>query len=381
MTIAPGQLALAEDVLALIESGAGRTALADQSAFPEVWGYSASSQVGGAYGQQSQTTTSPNPGQPCTWIESIYTANAPGALDFSGAYLGSIPLGLYVQHVQTGNNPANNAGTHSIMGYGINAAAGDNDCVAVSGRVRKENVAGGIGDACGVWGSAYAESTQTGGTLGMEAHIYQNVGGMAFEDRLNQTWSVGLHVYSDSTGSPAKAGIGIDASGQTPGRYGFWNGIIIDKNCFAGGHIEGTVGINCASWDAFNNPQFGWKVGACWDSHIYAETQNFTITADNSIYLNTTTTDTVAGGSSVFVQLGNGVGSNFVVTGGAGGAPILTVATPTASVLASNFTIAEGQAPAASSAAGLVGQQAWDNAYFYVCVAANSWKRIPLQAF
>lgn len=38
-------------------------------------------------------------------------------------------------------------------------------------------------------------------------------------------------------------------------------------------------------------------------------------------------------------------------------------------------------APASSSASGSVGQSAYDTAYFYFCVAANSWKRIALSTW
>ena len=288
--------------------------LFNQTALEEYWGYSPSvTPSGGSQLQLSGQSAAPSPGQPVAWIEAYYSASQPVTVDFAGAYLASVPVGLYVQHVQYGTNGANNVGTHSIMAYGVNAASGDNDCVAVSGRVRKLEVSGGIGDACGVWGSAYAESTENGGTLGMETHIYQNAPGSVAADRLGDKWSVGLHVYSDSTGSAATAGIGIDASGQTAGRFGYWNGIIIDKNCFAGGNIIGTVGINMASCDDFNNPQFGIKFGACWGAQIYSQGQPFTVIADNSIYLSAATQTTQPGGSSVFIQLGNGAGSNCVV--------------------------------------------------------------------
>jgi hypothetical protein len=39
---------------------------------------------------------------------------------------------------------------------------------------------------------------------------------------------------------------------------------------------------------------------------------------------------------------------------------------------------AGGQAPAHNNSAGTVGQVAWDNGYFYVCVATNTWKRVAL---
>lgn len=34
--------------------------------------------------------------------------------------------------------------------------------------------------------------------------------------------------------------------------------------------------------------------------------------------------------------------------------------------------------PASSSAAGVAGQVAYDGDYFYVCVAANTWRRTPI---
>jgi hypothetical protein len=35
-------------------------------------------------------------------------------------------------------------------------------------------------------------------------------------------------------------------------------------------------------------------------------------------------------------------------------------------------------APSSSGAAGTAGQIAYDADYFYVCVATNSWKRVPI---
>lgn len=191
--------------------------------------------------------------------------------------------------------------------------AGNNDCVATSGRARKLNVTGGIGDACGVWGSAYNESYQNGGVLGMEAHIYQNVPGMAPEDRLNAHWSVALHLYSDSLGSPAKAMLAMDAAGQQAGHYGAWNGIIIDKNIFGAGagSNQGYVGINCGSWDAYNQPQYGIKFGLC-NWHIYG-TDQLTLRGDNSIFFDQRTSGT---NTSVIFDMGTGPFSNVVIRSG-----------------------------------------------------------------
>jgi hypothetical protein len=35
-------------------------------------------------------------------------------------------------------------------------------------------------------------------------------------------------------------------------------------------------------------------------------------------------------------------------------------------------------APASASAAGVAGDVAWDSDYFYVCTAANTWKRVAI---
>lgn len=35
-------------------------------------------------------------------------------------------------------------------------------------------------------------------------------------------------------------------------------------------------------------------------------------------------------------------------------------------------------APATSTSAGIAGQVAYDSDYFYVCVAANTWRRAPI---
>lgn len=197
---------------------------------------------------------------PSAVIEYTYNGDAAVGLDFPGAPGGSVPGGLYVQHQQTGATAGNNAFTHSIMAYALNNAAGDNDVIAVSGRVRKNDVTDGVGDAAGVWGSAYQYSTKTGLVMAAEATVYQNVAGNVADDRLNSSAhaaSTALHIGSYSTGSKATAGISIDGSGQ-----GMWNGVIVDGNSFGGTGTAGTVAINGGSWDNVNGyPEIGIKMG------------------------------------------------------------------------------------------------------------------------
>lgn len=197
---------------------------------------------------------------PSAVIEYTYEGDTNIGLDFPGAPGGSVPGGLYVQHRQVGNNPSNNAFTHSISAYALNDAAGDNDVIAGAFRGRKNDVVGGNGDGAGFWGSFYQYSIRLGLTMGGETTIYQNVAGNVADDRLNSgihAASVGLHVGSYSTGSPATAGIAIDGSGQ-----GMWNGIIIDGNSFFGNGATGTVGINAGSWNTgVGYPEIGIKLG------------------------------------------------------------------------------------------------------------------------
>lgn len=234
------------------------------SEFTHPWGKSPDSQLGDAIYRATSATS-----DPVISISTDYNATGPLAPDFPGAQGGSAPVGLYIQHRQTGTTPTNNAFTHSIMGYALNGAAGDNDVIGVSGRARKLNVTNGIGDAAGIWGSAYQESTQNGGVMGGEVHIYQNVAGQGAQDQLNAKWSVGFHVFSASTGSPAHSGVNIDGLGETPGFYGYWNALVIERNCFHGAGVPGTVGINCGSWNTSYNPQYGIKFGEA-GRHIFA---------------------------------------------------------------------------------------------------------------
>jgi len=39
----------------------------------------------------------------------------------------------------------------------------------------------------------------------------------------------------------------------------------------------------------------------------------------------------------------------------------------------------ESSPPASSSAAGQPGEHAWDSSYKYICVAANTWRRVAIQ--
>lgn len=240
-------------------------------------------------------------------IETTFVGNSSLQLDFAGAPGATIPVGLYVQHEQTGSDSRNNAFTHSIMGYGLSNAAGNNDVIGVTGRVIKTNKAGNIGDAGGLWGSAYQLSQENGGVMALEAAIYQNVAGSPSGDRLGPKWSTGVHAVSISTGSPATAGVAIDAQADVlPGSFGFWNGIIIDRSCYHGSGIAGTVGINCGSWNELYAPQYGIKFGSAY-AHIYG-TKNITIQALSSIYIDTSVNNT-----SIFTDLGTSSTSNLVI--------------------------------------------------------------------
>ncbi len=250
----------ASSLAALLSSMSGAEVVSE---FSPPWGKTASSSIDGAQYKAASSGI-----DPVIAISSSYAATGPLALDFAGAAGGSAPVGLYVQHEQTGGAPDNNAFTHSIMAYALNAASGDNDVIAVSGRARKKNVSGGIGDAAGIWGSAYQESTENGGVMGGEVHIYQNVAGQLPSDELGPKWSTGLHVRSSSTGSPAHSGVNIDGAGKISGRFGYWNALVIEGNCFHGAGIDGTVGLNCGSWGVNHHPQYGIRFGEA-GRHIY----------------------------------------------------------------------------------------------------------------
>ena len=47
----------------------------------------------------------------------------------------------------------------------------------------------------------------------------------------------------------------------------------------------------------------------------------------------------------------------------------------------SGLVIAGPRTPASSSTVGAAGSVCWDASYLYVCVAANSWKRVALSTF
>jgi hypothetical protein len=50
-------------------------------------------------------------------------------------------------------------------------------------------------------------------------------------------------------------------------------------------------------------------------------------------------------------------------------------------IISSKFVIENGNAPASATDAGRAGQIAWDGTYLYLCIAANSWKRVALNAW
>ena len=236
----------------------------DDATVTSMWGFSSDVQIGSTkhtvIDQFTDTDKTNDRIEPSVFVSATYDGG-----DLTGDP--SAPLGIYAQHELKGAT-STNAYTHSIMGYGLNNSAGDNDAIGTSGRARKLDVTNGIGDAAGIWGSAYQESTKNGGVMAAEASIYQNVAGTTAptDDRLGAKWSASLHVNSDSTGSKAITGIGIDSTGNNSGKHGYWNGIIIDGNSFGSGSASagatGTVGLNCGSWsDSVGYPEYGIKIG------------------------------------------------------------------------------------------------------------------------
>lgn len=83
---------------------------------------------------------------------------------------------------------------------------------------------------------------------------------------------------------------------------------------------------------------------------------------------------------------------SFAVNSGAGSTLVIAATTPAVAVngdfnatgnttLGGKFNINNTNTPASATAAGTQGDIAWDNNYFYVCIAANTWKRTPLSTW
>ena len=401
----------------------------DDATLTNMWGFSSDVQVGSTkhtvIDQFTDTDKTNDRLEPSVFVSATYDGG-----DLTGDP--SAPLGIYAQHELKGST-STNAFTHSIMGYGLNNSAGDNDTIGTSGRARKLDVTDGIGDAAGIWGSAYQESTKNGGVMGAETSIYQNVAGTAAADRLGAKYSTSLHVNSDSTGSKAIAGIAIDSTGNNGGKHGYWNGIIIDGNSFGSGSASigaaGTVGINCGSWSSsVGFPEHGIKFGKVkygitFDSdvttggyHIYKPsgdikafgnlnlTGNITTTAglnvvttgNNTSLIFDADTDNNETGSFNFVdfkidgalhanifvdQPATGSG-DFEINTHAGVANITKIGNGTGDdrrvkINSDTLQIVTSRSPA-SNATGEAGQIAWDGNYVYVCTATNTWKRAAL---
>lgn len=341
-------------------------------------------------------------------------------LDFPGAAGGSYPVGVYASHRQIGGAAANNAFTHSIMGYALNSAVGDNDVIATSGRATKTDVAGGIGDAAGVWGSAYQLSQQPGMVMALEGTIYSNVAGSTARDRLdNNTYatSVAAHLASFSTGSPATAVAGFQASG-----WGAWNGIILDAALFDHNGTKngraGTVGINAGSWSAGNGyPEIGVKFGeATWhiwrgNARVSVQTNQFLIANDaangaagyqvRSSGTGNAYIDLISGSTGRGQWFWDGTGST-VTFGTIGAIPLvfrtneteyaridssgnvgIATNSPTdkLDVNSNSIRLRTARTPASATATGTQGQICWDSNYVYVCVATNTWKRAAISTW
>lgn len=187
-------------------------------------------------------------------------------------------IGLYAQARLDGGTGTENSFFSAIAGYAVQNLNGDGDGIGVHGRGRKTNQVGNVGDAAGVLGDCYQISTEAGGVMGVEARIYRNVAGRAAGDEYTSgSWDVGIHVLSDSTGSPATAGIVIGGEGFDAGKYSFWRGLQISRNSFghngSGAGISGTVGVDMSDWTsnfyAEKAIEFGYGMGPGGGWHLY----------------------------------------------------------------------------------------------------------------
>lgn len=165
---------------------------------------------------------------------------------------------IYSYLEQTGNNSTKYP--KAIAGVTVNASGGDNDSSGVVGYSCKLDVPAngeqlaGIGDTVGTGGTAWQYSQQRGLVMGGEFAVHQNVSGTtASKIATANNQSIGLHVTTNSTGSPVWSGLSIDAQKTvTGGRtgYGYWNAITIMRSCFAQQNVDyvpGTVGISMAN--------------------------------------------------------------------------------------------------------------------------------------
>ena len=96
----------------------------------------------------------------------------------------------------------------------------------------------------------------------------------------------------------------------------------------------------------------------------------------------------VSGGGAGYMNIKGSVTGSATIDGpagylglSAGGADQLAIEPGGVSVLGDHLNIATAKTPASSSAAGAAGDVCWDSSYLYVCVAANSWKRVALSTF
>jgi hypothetical protein len=205
--------------------------------------FNSGAQAGGSILEARESSLSP--GQAVVYLERDITGTS--STNFS------LNPGCIYAETRTYNAQDRHDVGLTIMGIAENASinttlannGGYDDAVGVAGRGSKSG--GGYGDVCGVWGSAYRVSSAGptyGGVMGVEACIYENRAHRAMSgDRPHPvsppSWSVGLHVYNDSSFRPT-AGVFIDANHT---KAGYLNAILIDKESFDGAGVSGTVGI------------------------------------------------------------------------------------------------------------------------------------------
>lgn len=182
----------------------------------------------------------------------------------------------------------------TIAGYAIQNLNGDGDGIGVHGRARKTSIAGNVGDAAGVLGDVYQLSTELGGTMALEGRVYQAVAGNLSTDvYASGKWSTGLHIISDSGGSPATAGIILGGASEV-GRYNVWRGLYIARTAFAqngaGNGVAGTVGIDMGDWNSSFHAEtaikFGYADGATGGTYHLSRANSAIHVNANQIKLN-----------------------------------------------------------------------------------------------
>ena len=188
--------------------------------------------------------TSDSDGNPPVWVQKVFNKSSNSATHYAGA-------GHFEVLKQSG---ATLSYVSALTGF-IQQEAASGDAIGIHGRARKK----GDGNIYAGWFYADRPSGYTGGYChGIEVDLCNNGGDTGFSDTVGSSADIGIWAYSQNSGYPSLAAIGIGADDVN---YSHHNGILFSTNAVR----NDGVGINLYSV----SPAYGIKFSSGSTANLY----------------------------------------------------------------------------------------------------------------